>query len=101
MITVVDFWAKWCTTCKQAKPFLEQLAEQGVVVEYVDVDEHPKQAQLLMVRSLPTFHVYVDDGLVETISGSNAIARLKQTIEELKEDESNCSPAADTLGTDL
>ena len=83
MITIVDFYADWCGTCKQLKPFLDSLS--NVEVEYVNVEEEPKKAQLMNIRSLPTLHIYNDDELVEVLSGPTLRTRLHQVLDELND----------------
>jgi len=61
---VLNFGAKWCSTCKQLDPIIEDLSreKQGrVVMGRVDVAESPLVAEKLRVLSVPTV-VFLRDG---------------------------------------
>ena len=51
---VVDFWASWCAPCKMLAPELAQLAEEGVKVGKVNVDEEGELAMMFGIMSIPT-----------------------------------------------
>jgi thiol-disulfide isomerase/thioredoxin len=67
-VVVVDFWASWCATCRQALPALDDMARrtagQGVVVLAVNVDRDRAAAEAWLAERLPTRHVTLahDDG---------------------------------------
>lgn len=83
-IVVIDFWATWCGPCKRIAPVFNELDEkhEEIVFLKVDVDESdiPQHAE---ISCLPTFHVYKDNELVETIQGSK-MDDLKEAIEKHK-----------------
>ncbi len=57
---VIDFWAPWCMPCRMQGPILERfaMANPGVKVVKVNVDESPQVAGSLGVRSIPTIGVF-------------------------------------------
>ena len=81
-VVVIDFWATWCGPCKRIAPKFKELDEknENIVFLKVDVDESdiPEDAG---ITCLPTFHVYKDNELVETIQGSK-MDDLKEAIEK-------------------
>lgn len=63
---LVDFSAGWCAPCNALAPLLENLARErtgSLKVVKLDIDEFPKLAQEVGVRSVPTL-LMVRDGAV-------------------------------------
>jgi thiol-disulfide isomerase/thioredoxin len=58
---VIDFWASWCVTCREALPALDamarHLADRGVVVVAVNVDRDRSAADAWLAARLPDRHV--------------------------------------------
>jgi thioredoxin 1 len=54
-ITVVDFYADWCSPCKQITSVLEDLSKENVDINFykVNVDECSDIAVKFGVRSIP------------------------------------------------
>jgi thiol-disulfide isomerase/thioredoxin len=63
-VLLVDFWASWCSPCRQAMPRYEALrkefASQGFEVIAVNVDQHPKEGLKALQSTQVSFPV-VDD----------------------------------------
>lgn len=53
--TIRMFTATWCAACKADAPLLERLAQQGVVIERIDVDANPELAGQFKVVSIPAY----------------------------------------------
>jgi len=70
---VVDFTAVWCGPCQRVAPDFARLAaahDQALFVK-VDVDELEDVSQGAGVSVMPTFQVYKDGALAESMSGAN------------------------------
>lgn len=78
-LVVIDFFATWCGPCKMIKPFLEEKCQNMPQISFyaVDVDENPELCEREEVSAMPTFKLYKDGKVVETIVGV-----LKPKLEE-------------------
>ncbi len=48
------FSATWCGPCKAFKPIMNEIANEGYSVEFIDVDQSQELAAKYGVRSVPT-----------------------------------------------
>lgn len=76
-IVVVNFWASWCTPCKQEMPNLERLwrayRSRGVVVLGVDVQDDPDDARAFL-RALQITYPNVHDPGQERMTAYQVVA---------------------------
>lgn len=63
-IVILNFWASWCTPCKQEMPSLErawkEFGERGVVVLGIDVSDDPEDAVAFMKALQITYPIVYD-----------------------------------------
>ena len=80
---VVDFWAEWCGPCKMIAPALEEIAGElkgKVKIVKFNVDENPKIASQLGIRSIPTLMVFKGGERVATKTGAGPKSELSRWI---------------------
>jgi len=80
MKTAKYFSAKWCAPCKQFKPIMEKLSNEGYDIQFIDGDENPSMANEYDVRSVPTTVIQENSVEVKRIIGIRSRAEM---IEEL------------------
>lgn len=51
-VALVNVWATWCPTCKEEHSFLNQLAQQGVVIYGINYKDEPVKATAWLQRYL-------------------------------------------------
>ena len=71
-ITLVDFWAPWCTPCQMQGPILEEVARdvdgQSKIAK-LNVDEAQSIAVQFGVQSIPTLILFKDGSEVRRFVG--------------------------------
>lgn len=71
-VTLVDFWATWCSPCQMQGPIVDKMADEfegKAGVAKIDVDENNEVASKYGVRSIPTLVIFKDGEAVETMVG--------------------------------
>lgn len=60
-VALVNVWATWCPTCKEEHSFLNQLAQQGVVIYGINYKDEPVKATAWLQRYLNPYHEVILD----------------------------------------
>jgi thioredoxin 1 len=82
---IVDFWAEWCSSCKQMMPAFEELSsEMGDKAQFVkfDAGEHPMTPGKFGVRGLPTLMIFKDGQLLSMKTGAQTKSKLAEWLQE-------------------
>lgn len=80
---LVDFYADWCGPCKMIAPVVEQIAAEyagKVKVGKINVDENQKVAQKYNIMSIPTFLVFKNGEVTDTLVGAVSKDALVEKI---------------------
>ena len=70
---LVDFFAEWCSPCRQLSPVLEEVAtEMGDKLKVVkmNIDDSPETPTNFGVRGIPTLIMFKNGQAVATHSGA-------------------------------
>ena len=80
MKTIKYFTATWCGPCQRFKPIMEEVANEGHSVQFIDIDSDQGTflAREYNVRSVPTVVIFENGSEVNRLMG----ATNKQTILE-------------------
>ena len=73
MKTLKYFSATWCGPCKAFKPVMNEIASEGHLVEFIDVDKEENKAQNYGIRSVPT--VVIEQGGQEVSRFTGALSK--------------------------
>ena len=84
-LVVVDYWADWCSPCKQIAPIIDELSREYPNVKFVKVDTNanPGLAAEQGVLSLPTLQFFQGGRVEKSLSGGKTKNALKKAIDEL------------------
>ena len=80
MKTMKYFSATWCGPCKAFKPVMNEIADEGYSIEFIDVDQEQNKAVKYNVRSVPT--TVIEENGVEVTRFVGAIPK-QQVIQKL------------------
>jgi len=81
---LVDFTAAWCPPCRAMNPILDELASSrdDLRIVKLDVDDNQSTAAQYGVMSMPTFMLFNNGALVQTLVGSRPRRRLESELEQ-------------------
>jgi thioredoxin 1 len=81
---LVDFWAEWCSPCRQIAPVLEQLADETagrLKVAKLNVDDNPKITGRFEVMTIPTLMLFKDGEAQLRLVGLKSKKALLEAVE--------------------
>ncbi|MCY4238266.1 MAG: thioredoxin [Rhodospirillaceae bacterium] len=86
---LVDFWAEWCSPCKQIAPLLEDMAtDKGdqLSIAKINIDENKATPNKYNVRGIPTLMLFKDGELVATKMGTLPKSKLYEWVDNILAD---------------
>ena len=70
MKTVKFFSATWCGPCQTFKPIMNEIANEGHSVQFIDIDQQGDLARQYNVRSVPTVVIEQNGSEVNRLIGA-------------------------------
>jgi len=80
MKTIKYFSATWCGPCRTFKPVMNEIANEGYSVQFIDIDQSPNMATQFSVMSVPT--VIIEENGIEVDRFVGSIPK-QQVLERL------------------
>ena len=80
---LLDCWAPWCGPCRMIAPVMEDLATDlagTVKVAKLNVDENPKTAAQLGIRSIPNLLLFRNGEAISQMVGAIPRAQIEAEI---------------------
>ena len=84
-VTLVDFWAEWCTPCRIQGPIVSDVAEElanTANIAKLDVQTNQKTAKQLGIRNIPTSIIFKDGKIVQQFVGVKTKSVLVKAVKE-------------------
>ena len=84
-ITIVDFWASWCSPCTMLSPIFEDLSNEYKKITFakVDTEEYPEIASHYEVMSIPCLIIFNNGKEAGRIIGFMPKDSLKQQLDSI------------------
>lgn len=82
-VSLVDFWAEWCTPCKIQGPVVSELAEEisdEAKICKLDVQHNQRVATELGIRNIPTILIFKEGKIVKKFVGVKTKTVLLKAI---------------------
>lgn len=76
------FTASWCGPCKFFKPTLKELVNDGVDVEFLDIDSHSEEVAANKITTVPTLIFQKDNEDYARVSGIVSKEYIKSVLDQ-------------------
>lgn len=77
---LLDFWATWCAPCRAQGPIIDAMAQDGLNVGKVNVEECPELATKFRVMNIPTLIVLKEGQEVARVVGVHNREQLETML---------------------
>ena len=80
--SIVDFWAIWCSPCRQLAPIIDELSKEMKEIKFykLNVDDNSDVAESYGVMGIPTLILFNNGKEVKRITGLRPKEELKREL---------------------
>jgi putative thioredoxin len=85
---VVDFWAPWCSPCKQLTPIIEKAVNNfldKVILAKVNIDDNQSIASQMQIQSIPMVYAFFNGQVVDGFQGNIPESQVLEFIKKVSD----------------
>ena len=85
---VVDFWAPWCSPCKQLTPIIEKAINNfpdKVILAKVNIDDNQSIASQMQIQSIPMVYAFFNGQVVDGFQGNIPESQVLEFIQKVSD----------------
>ena len=85
---IVDFWAPWCSPCKQLTPIIESVVNSfsgKVILAKINIDENQSIAAQMQIQSIPMVYAFFNGQVVDGFQGNVPESQVIDFVKKISE----------------